>query len=92
MKNCFKDWSQSRADPGRGGADGLGPLGKSQVYVGSLEYMYLVRTPLEKLLDPSGPIASRRGSVRPSVKYVEGFVRTHLTEFNFLDQPMLYVT
>ena len=37
----------SRADPERGGTDGLGPLGKSQVYVGSLEYMYLVRTPLE---------------------------------------------
>ena len=30
----------------------------------------LVRTPLEKQSDPSGPIAYRERSVRPSVKYV----------------------
>ena len=31
----------------------------------------LVQTPLEKQLDPMGPIASRGRFVRPSVKYVD---------------------
>ena len=54
----------------RGGTCGLDlPFGKSPVAIGFLEV--LVQTPLEKQLDPSGPIASRGRSARPSAKYVD---------------------
>ena len=50
------------------GGSGSGPLENYnllKVTLGSV-----VRTPLEKQLDPSGPIASRGRSVRPSLKNV----------------------
>ena len=46
-----------------------GPLENHMLLYFSLEI--LVRSPLEKQLDPLGPIASREKSVWPSVKYVD---------------------
>ena len=52
---------------GGGRMQGSGPpLENHKLSYVSLET--LVRTPLEKQLDPADPIASRRGLVRPSVK------------------------
>ena len=51
---------------GGGGAGVRTPLENHKLSYVSLET--LVRTPLEKQLDPLDPIASRRGFVRPSVK------------------------
>ena len=45
------------------------PLVKSQVAKGFLRNSGM--DPLERQLDPLGPIASRRRSVRPSVKYFD---------------------
>ena len=61
----------------------FGPLfpGKIKVAIFSLEI--LIRTPHEKQLDPSGPIASRGRYVQPSVKYVVyKFSGSPLTDFS----------
>ena len=51
---------------------GSGTPGKSQVAISFLRHLDIqLQTPIEKQLDPSGPIASRGRSVRPSVKYVD---------------------
>ena len=59
------------AGPGGGGGGGglRTPLENHTLLYVSLQI--LVRTPIEKQLDPSGPIASRVRSIRPSVKYVD---------------------
>ena len=60
----------------RTGSQNPPSLGKSQVAIDFL------RTSLEKQLDPSGPIASRRRFVRPSVNYVD-YLKTE-----FYDPPL----
>ena len=83
------DWILMEAweDP-KGGDRGSGPY--------KLQYFFLdilVRTPHEKLSDPSGPIASQRRSVQTSVKYVDGKKSCHdppplLPCRNVLDLPI----
>ena len=60
---------ESRGE-GTVGPDPPPPLQKHKWRIGS-SLEILVRTPLEKQLDPLGPIASRGRFVRPSVKNID---------------------
>ena len=67
------------ADPkGRGGGQGVRtPLENHKLLYISLEI--LVRIPLEKQFDPSGPTASWGRSVWPSVKYNDDYKKVFRT-------------
>ena len=66
----------------------FGPLSPGKIKVAIFSLEILIRTPLEKQLDPSGPIVSRGRYVQPSVKYVDDkFSGSPLPDF-FLVPPM----